>query len=164
MTKDQKVEEGKVFSLFAARMFERRVLHAHREQVAQERQPELLQEFDDENKATKGNEDDDGSEEEEDDEEDDNDGDGEEDDNDGDGEENGNDSDGEQGERKKRRVGAPSSYLTKLRISAHPVRDSQGGQEGLDLCHPDLRPTGYSSVPRTNGTRSTTSVITRTRR
>ena len=84
MTKNQKVEEGKkAFSIFAARMFERRVLHAHREQVAQERQLELLQELEDEGKATKGNEDDDGSEEEDDDEEDDNDSD---------------DSDGEQGE------------------------------------------------------------------
>ena len=77
MTKDQKVEKGKkMFSIFAAQMFERRVLHAHREQVAQERQLELLRELEDEDKAPKGNEDDDGSEE-DDDEEDDNDGDGE---------------------------------------------------------------------------------------
>ena len=88
MTKDQKAGEGnKGFSIFAARMFERRVLHAHREQVAQERQLELLRELEDEDKATKGDEDDDGSEEDDD----------EEDDNDGDGEENGDDSDGEQG-------------------------------------------------------------------
>ena len=87
MTKDRKVEEGKVFSIFAAQMFERRDLYAHREQVAQERQLELLQELEDEDKATKGDEDDDGSEE---------DGD-EENDNDCDDEENGDDSDSEQG-------------------------------------------------------------------
>ena len=89
MTKDWKVEEGKkMFSIFAAQMFERRVLHAHREQVAQERQLELLRELEDKDKATKGDENDDGSEEEDEDEED---------DNGGDGEENGDDSDSEQG-------------------------------------------------------------------
>ena len=54
MTEDQKVEEGKkMFSIFAARMFEQRVLQAYREQVAQERQLQLLRELEDEDKATK---------------------------------------------------------------------------------------------------------------
>ena len=42
MTEDQRVEEGrKIFSIFAARMFEQRVLQAFREQVEQERQFQL---------------------------------------------------------------------------------------------------------------------------
>ena len=54
MTEDQKVEEGrKMFSIFAARMFEQRVLQAYREQVAQERQLQLLRELEDEDKASK---------------------------------------------------------------------------------------------------------------
>ena len=54
MTEDQKIEEGrKMFSIFAARMFEQRVLQAYREQVAQERQLQLLRELEDEDKATK---------------------------------------------------------------------------------------------------------------
>lgn len=39
------MEEGRrMFSIFAARMFEQRVLTAYREKVAQERQLELLRE------------------------------------------------------------------------------------------------------------------------
>jgi hypothetical protein len=54
MTEEQKEEEGKrMFSIFAARMFEQRVLHAYRERVAQERQMQLLRELDDEDKMSK---------------------------------------------------------------------------------------------------------------
>ena len=49
MTEDQKVEEGKkMFSIFAARMFEQRVLQAYREQVGQERWLQLSRELEDE--------------------------------------------------------------------------------------------------------------------
>jgi len=48
------MEEGKkMFSIFAARMFEQRVLQAYREKVAQERQLQLLRELEDEDKASK---------------------------------------------------------------------------------------------------------------
>jgi hypothetical protein len=51
MTEEQKMEEGKrMFSIFAARMFEQRVLQAYRERVAQERQMQLLRELEDEDK------------------------------------------------------------------------------------------------------------------
>jgi hypothetical protein len=54
MTEEQKMEEGKrMFSIFAARMFEQRVLQAYRERVAQERQMQLLRELEDEDKLTK---------------------------------------------------------------------------------------------------------------
>jgi hypothetical protein len=54
MTEEQKMEEGKrMFSIFAARMFEQRVLQAYREKVAQERQMQLLRELEDEDKMTK---------------------------------------------------------------------------------------------------------------
>jgi hypothetical protein len=54
MTEEQKMEEGKrMFSIFAARMFEQRVLQAFREKVAQERQMQLLRELEDEDKLTK---------------------------------------------------------------------------------------------------------------
>lgn len=54
MTEEQKMEEGKrMFSIFAARMFEQRVLQAYREKVAQERQLQLLRELEDEDKMTK---------------------------------------------------------------------------------------------------------------
>ncbi|KAJ3727400.1 salt tolerance down-regulator-domain-containing protein [Lentinula raphanica] len=54
MTEEQKMEEGKrMFSIFAARMFERRVWTAYREKVAQERQLQLLRELDDEDKQSK---------------------------------------------------------------------------------------------------------------
>ncbi|KAJ7251744.1 hypothetical protein C8J57DRAFT_670655 [Mycena rebaudengoi] len=50
MTEGQKMEEeGKhIFSIFAARMFEQRVLQAFRERVAWERQSQLLRELEDE--------------------------------------------------------------------------------------------------------------------
>ncbi|EMD34905.1 hypothetical protein CERSUDRAFT_54393, partial [Gelatoporia subvermispora B] len=54
MTEEQKMEEGKrMFSIFAARMFEQRVLQAYREKVAQERQLQLLRELEDEDKRAK---------------------------------------------------------------------------------------------------------------
>ncbi|KAL0573440.1 Stress response protein nst1 [Marasmius crinis-equi] len=54
MTEEQKMEEGKrMFSIFAARMFEQRVLTAYREKVAQERQLQLLRELEDEDKFAK---------------------------------------------------------------------------------------------------------------
>jgi len=54
MTEEQKSEEGKrMFSIFAARMFEQRVLQAYREKVAQERQMQLLRELEDEDKLSK---------------------------------------------------------------------------------------------------------------
>lgn len=54
LTEEQKMEEGKkMFSIFAARMFEQRVLQAYREKVAQERQLQLLRELEDEDKASK---------------------------------------------------------------------------------------------------------------
>ncbi|KAH8114975.1 hypothetical protein DFH11DRAFT_1590736 [Phellopilus nigrolimitatus] len=52
LTEEQKLEEGKrMFSIFAARMFEQRVLSAYREKVAQERQNQLLRELEDEQVA-----------------------------------------------------------------------------------------------------------------
>ncbi|KAF8310751.1 hypothetical protein DL93DRAFT_2212032 [Clavulina sp. PMI_390] len=49
MTDEQKMEEGKrMFSIFAARMFESRVLTAYREKVAQDRQLQLIRELEDE--------------------------------------------------------------------------------------------------------------------
>lgn len=49
MTEEQKMEEGKrMFSIFAARMFEQRVLQAYREKVAEARQLQLLRELEDE--------------------------------------------------------------------------------------------------------------------
>ena len=52
MTEEQKMQEGKrMFSIFAARMFEQRVLQAYRERVAQERQLQLLRELEDEERA-----------------------------------------------------------------------------------------------------------------
>ena len=54
MTEEQKMEEGKrMFSIFAARMFEQRVLQAYREKVAQERQLQLLRELEEEDKNSK---------------------------------------------------------------------------------------------------------------
>lgn len=54
MTEEQKMEEGKrMFSMFAARMFEQRVLQAYREKVAQERQHQLLLELEAEDQLTK---------------------------------------------------------------------------------------------------------------
>jgi hypothetical protein len=57
LTEDQKMEEGKrMFSIFAARMFEQRVLQAYREKIAQERQMQLLRELEAEDRASKDRE------------------------------------------------------------------------------------------------------------
>ena len=46
MTEEQRMEEGRrMFQIFAARMFEQRVLTAYREKVARERQEKLLEEL-----------------------------------------------------------------------------------------------------------------------
>lgn len=46
MTEEQRMEEGRrMFQMFAAKMFEQRVLQAYREKVAQERQQTLLNEL-----------------------------------------------------------------------------------------------------------------------
>lgn len=51
MTEEQRMEEGRrMFQIFAARMFEQRVLTAYREKVAQERQRKLIEELDEENR------------------------------------------------------------------------------------------------------------------
>merc|ERR1711939_1077057 len=49
MTEEQRMEEGRrMFQIFAARMFEQRVLTVYREKVAAERQRKLLEELDEE--------------------------------------------------------------------------------------------------------------------
>ncbi|KAG8626887.1 hypothetical protein KVT40_005832 [Elsinoe batatas] len=51
MTEEQRMEEGRrMFQIFAARMFEQRVLTAYREKVAAERQARLLEELEEEDK------------------------------------------------------------------------------------------------------------------
>ncbi|RKP05645.1 hypothetical protein THASP1DRAFT_7316, partial [Thamnocephalis sphaerospora] len=46
LTEEQRMEEGRrMFQVFAARLFEQRVLTAYREKVARERQELLLQEI-----------------------------------------------------------------------------------------------------------------------
>ncbi|KAK9467732.1 hypothetical protein V1512DRAFT_235697 [Lipomyces arxii] len=51
MSDEQRMEEGRrMFQIFAARMFEQRVLTAYREKVSQERQRKLLEELDEENR------------------------------------------------------------------------------------------------------------------
>ena len=46
------MEEGRrMFSIFAARMFEQRVLVAYREKVAQDRQLQLIKELEEEDRA-----------------------------------------------------------------------------------------------------------------
>lgn len=51
------MEEGRrMFQIFAARMFEQRVLQAYREKVAQERQLQLLRELEDEEGAARAKE------------------------------------------------------------------------------------------------------------
>ena len=51
MTEEQRMEEGRrMFQIFAARMFEQRVLTAYREKVAKERQERLLEELADESR------------------------------------------------------------------------------------------------------------------
>jgi hypothetical protein len=50
-TEEQRMEEGrKMFQVFAARMFEQRVLTAYREKVAQDRQKRLIEELEEEEK------------------------------------------------------------------------------------------------------------------
>ncbi|KAK7942575.1 uncharacterized protein PG986_011688 [Apiospora aurea] len=52
MTEEQRMEEGRrMFQIFAARMFEQRVLTAYKEKVAKERQQKLLEELEDETRA-----------------------------------------------------------------------------------------------------------------
>jgi hypothetical protein len=52
MTEEQRMEEGRrMFQIFAARMFEQRVLTAYKEKVAKERQQKLLEELEEENQA-----------------------------------------------------------------------------------------------------------------
>lgn len=52
LTERERVNEGRrMFQIFAARMFEQRVLTAYREKVALERQKRLLEELDDENRV-----------------------------------------------------------------------------------------------------------------
>ncbi|KAK0922095.1 Stress response protein nst1 [Friedmanniomyces endolithicus] len=52
LTEDQRMQEGRrMFQIFAARMFEQRVLNAYREKVAAERQAKLLEELQDEDKT-----------------------------------------------------------------------------------------------------------------
>ncbi|OJD28558.1 hypothetical protein ACJ73_00048 [Blastomyces percursus] len=51
MTEEQRMEEGRrMFQIFAARMFEQRVLSAYREKVALERQLKLIEELDEESR------------------------------------------------------------------------------------------------------------------
>ncbi|KAK4211250.1 salt tolerance down-regulator-domain-containing protein [Rhypophila decipiens] len=51
MTEEQRMEEGRrMFQIFAARMFEQRVLQAYRESVAKQRQAKLLEELEDESR------------------------------------------------------------------------------------------------------------------
>lgn len=57
LTEEQRMEEGrKMFQIFAARMFEQRVLAAYRERVAQERQLQLLRELEEEDSNEKARE------------------------------------------------------------------------------------------------------------
>lgn len=52
MTEEQRMEEGRrMFQIFAARMFEQRVLTAYKEKVAKERQQKLLEELEEESRA-----------------------------------------------------------------------------------------------------------------
>ncbi|KMU84987.1 hypothetical protein CIHG_02770 [Coccidioides immitis H538.4] len=51
MTEEQRMEEGRrMFQIFAARMFEQRVLTAYREKIARERQERLIEELEEENR------------------------------------------------------------------------------------------------------------------
>lgn len=51
LDEEQRIEEGRrMFQIFAARMFEQRVLTAYREKVAEERQQRLLEELEEENR------------------------------------------------------------------------------------------------------------------
>jgi len=54
MTEEQRLEEGKrMFQMFAAKMFEQRVLTAYREKVAEEKQRKLIEEEEEREKAEK---------------------------------------------------------------------------------------------------------------
>lgn len=54
ITEEQRMEEGRrMFQIFAARMFEQRVLQAYREHVAQDRQQQLLRELEAANAETR---------------------------------------------------------------------------------------------------------------
>ncbi|KAK6586100.1 hypothetical protein PZA11_001157 [Diplocarpon coronariae] len=54
MTEEQRMEEGRrMFQIFAARMFEQRVLTAYKDKVAKERQQKLLEELEEESNAEK---------------------------------------------------------------------------------------------------------------
>ncbi|GJC99422.1 stress response protein NST1 [Colletotrichum higginsianum] len=51
MTEEQRMEEGRrMFQIFAARMFEQRVLTAYRDMVAKQRQQQLIEELEEENR------------------------------------------------------------------------------------------------------------------
>ncbi|KAK7429341.1 Stress response protein nst1 [Neonectria magnoliae] len=51
MTEEQRMEEGRrMFQIFAARMFEQRVLSAYKEKIAKERQQKLLEELEEESR------------------------------------------------------------------------------------------------------------------
>ncbi|KAK1542064.1 stress response protein NST1 [Colletotrichum paranaense] len=53
MTEEQRMEEGRrMFQIFAARMFEQRVLTAYRDMVAKQRQQQLIEELEEENRQT----------------------------------------------------------------------------------------------------------------
>ncbi|WVQ76675.1 hypothetical protein IAR50_006349 [Cryptococcus sp. DSM 104548] len=57
MTEGQRAEEGKrMFQIFAARMFEQRVLQAYRERVAKQREEQLLRELEEEEDSKKAKE------------------------------------------------------------------------------------------------------------
>ncbi|KAF2208105.1 hypothetical protein CERZMDRAFT_50035, partial [Cercospora zeae-maydis SCOH1-5] len=52
LTEEQRMQEGRrMFQIFAARMFEQRVLTAYKEKVAAERQQKLLDELEEDEKA-----------------------------------------------------------------------------------------------------------------
>jgi chemotaxis protein histidine kinase CheA len=52
MTEEQRMEEGRrMFQIFAARMFEQRVLTAYREKVSRERQQKLIEELEEESRV-----------------------------------------------------------------------------------------------------------------
>lgn len=57
LTEEQKMEEGRrMFQIFAARMFEQRVLQAYREKVAKQREEQLLLELEQEENDKKNKE------------------------------------------------------------------------------------------------------------
>lgn len=57
MTEKERAEEGKrMFQIFAARMFEQRVLQAYREGVAKQREEQLLRELEEEEDSKRAKE------------------------------------------------------------------------------------------------------------